>query len=161
MKEARKEPWSAPTRTTGSGNEPIRKSEPIETRRKKLTERVVDTEVETTVDDDTDDGGDEATVETGNTVRSQGLPVDIDQTVELTGTTGLGGLGVIGKTGSGVVERVDEEKGRGTSSTTRCNVTSKPLPVAVALLETEEGLEVVLCKAVRDAYQADRVMTTH
>ena len=81
-----------------------------------LTQGVVDTEVKTTVDDDTDDGGDEATVETGNTVRSQGLPVDIDQTVELTGTTGLGGLGVVGKTGTGVVEGVNEEEGSGTSS---------------------------------------------
>lgn len=33
---------------------------------------------------------------------------------------------------------------RGTGSTTRGNVTSEPLPVAVLLAEAEEGLEVVL-----------------
>ena len=80
------------------------------------TERVVDTEVETTVDDDTDDRGDEATVETGNTVRGEGLAVDVHETVELTLTTRLGVLGVVGKTGTGVVEGVDEEEGSGTGS---------------------------------------------
>jgi len=79
-------------------------------------ERVVHTEVQTTVDDDTSDGGHETTVETGNTVRSEGLLVDIDQTVELTLTGALGGLGVVGKTGTGVVEGVDEGEGSGTGS---------------------------------------------
>lgn len=79
-------------------------------------EGVVETEVETTVDDDTSDGRHETTVETGNTVRSEGLLVDIDQSVELTLTTLLCGLGVVGKTGTGVVEGVDEEEGSGTSS---------------------------------------------
>ena len=44
---------------------------------------IVDTEVETTVDEDTDAGDDETTVETADTVRGQGLLVDIDQTVVL------------------------------------------------------------------------------
>ena len=79
-------------------------------------ERVVETEVETTVDNDTNDRGDEATVETGNTVRGEGLTVDVDETVELTVTARLSVLGVVGKTGTGVVERVDEEEGGGTSS---------------------------------------------
>ncbi|KAH0357086.1 ADP,ATP carrier protein, partial [Aureobasidium melanogenum] len=79
-------------------------------------ERVVHTEVETTVDNDTSDGGHETTVETGNTVRGKGLLVDIDETVELALTRALGGLGVVGKTGTGVVEGVDEGKGSGTSS---------------------------------------------
>lgn len=78
-------------------------------------ERVVHTEVETTVNDDTSNGGTEATVETHDTVGSESLLVDVDQTVELTITTGLGVLCVVGKTGTGVVERVDEEKGSGTS----------------------------------------------
>lgn len=77
---------------------------------------VVQSEVETTVDDDTEDGGTETTVETGNTVGSDGLAVDVNETVELTVTTALGGLGVVGKTGTGVVEGVDEEEGSGTSS---------------------------------------------
>jgi hypothetical protein len=79
-------------------------------------ERVVHTEVQTTVDDDTSDGGHETTVETGNTVGSEGLLVDIDQAVELALTRALGGLGVVGKTGTGVVERVDEGEGSGTGS---------------------------------------------
>jgi len=108
-------------------------------------DRVVHSEVETTVDDDTNDGRDETTVETGDTIRSEGLPVDVDQTVELTGSTTLGGtLGVVGETGTGVVEGVDEEKGRSTGGTTRGDVTSEPLGVTLRLLETEQGLEVVL-----------------
>ncbi|KAI6751791.1 hypothetical protein HG531_006487 [Fusarium graminearum] len=61
-------------------------------------DRVVHSEVETTVDDDTSNGGHETTVETGNTVRGEGLLVDVDETVELTVTTGLGVLGIVGKT---------------------------------------------------------------
>lgn len=79
-------------------------------------ERVVHTEVETTVDDDTSDGRHETTVQTGNTVRGQGLAVDVDETVELTVTTLLGVLGIVGQTGTGVVERVHEEEGGGTGS---------------------------------------------
>jgi len=108
-------------------------------------DRVVHSEVETTVDNDTNDGRDETTVETGDTIRSEGLPVDVDQTVELTGSTTLAGsLGVVGETGTGVVEGVDEEEGRGTGGTTGSNVTSEPLGVTLGLLETEQGLEVVL-----------------
>ena len=110
------------------------------------TERIVDTEVETTVDDDTDNGGNKATVETSNTVRGKGLLVDIDETVELASTSALRRLGVVGETSTGVVEGVDEEKGRSTGSTTRGNVTSEPLPVALVLLEAKQRLEVVLCK---------------
>ena len=77
-------------------------------------ERVVHTEVETTVDDDTSNGGHETTVKTSNTVGGEGLLVDIDETVELTLTTLLGRLGVVGKTGTGVVEGVDEEEGSST-----------------------------------------------
>lgn len=79
-------------------------------------DRVVHTEVQTTVDNDTSDGGHETTVETGNTVGGEGLLVDVYKTVELALTTLLGGLGVVGKTGTGVVEGVDEEEGGGTGS---------------------------------------------
>ena len=81
-------------------------------------DRVVKTEVETTVDNDTNDGRDETSVKTGDTVRGKGLPVDVYETVELTGTTLGSGLVVVGKTGSGVVEGVDEKEGRGTGGTT-------------------------------------------
>ena len=78
-------------------------------------DRVVHTEVQTTVDDDTSDGGTETTVETGDTIRGKSLLVDIHQAVELTLTTGLGVLVVVGKTGTGVIEGVDEEEGSSTS----------------------------------------------
>ena len=143
-KEARKEPWRAPTRTTGSAKRVIR-NDSKKGNCIKLTERIVDTEVETTVDDDTNDGRDEATVETSDTIRSKSLLVDIDETVELTGSSTLCRLGVIGETSTSVVKRVDEEQRCGTSSTTRGDVAGEPLPVAVVLLEAEEGLEVILC----------------
>ena len=107
-------------------------------------EQLTETKVETTVDNDTDNGGNETTVETGNTVGSQSLPVDINQSVELTRTTLGSRLVVVGETGTGVVERVDEKQRRGTSSSTGSNVTSEPLGVGLRLLEVEHGLEVVL-----------------
>lgn len=78
-------------------------------------DRVVETEVETTVDNDTNNGRDEATVETGDTVSGEGLAVDVDQAVELALATLAGRLVVVGKTGTGVVERVDEEELGGVS----------------------------------------------
>ncbi|KAI6762852.1 hypothetical protein HG530_008832 [Fusarium avenaceum] len=107
-------------------------------------DRVVHTEVETTVDNNTSDGGHETTVKTGNTVRGEGLLVDVDETVELTVTTGLGVLGIVGKTGTGVVQRVDEQQRSGTSGTTGGQVTNHPHGVAIlVLLVTEELLELV------------------
>ena len=50
------------------------------------------------------------------TVGGEGLAVDVDKTVELTVTTLGSVLGVVTETGTGVVERVDEEKRSGTSS---------------------------------------------
>jgi hypothetical protein len=114
-----------------------------------LTERVVDTKVETTVDDDTNDGRDETTVETSNTIAREGLSVDVNQAVELTSSSALGRLGIVGKTGTGVVEGVDEEQRRCTGTATRREIASEPLPVALALLETEQCLEVILCSDVR------------
>jgi hypothetical protein len=113
------------------------------------TEGVVATEVETTVDDNADDGRHEATVETGNAVRGERLAVDVSETVELAGAAGLGRLVVVRKARTGEVERVDEEEGGSTSAGTGGNVAGEPLPVAVVLLEAEEGLEVVLYKGLR------------
>jgi len=105
---------------------------------------VVHSEVETTVNDDTSDGGHETTVETGNTVRGEGLAVDVDETVELTVTTRLGVLGIVGKTGTGVVKGVDEEERSGTGSTTGGKVTRHPEGVSVTvLLVAEQLLELV------------------
>jgi hypothetical protein len=77
---------------------------------------VVHTEVKTTVNHDTSNGRTETTVETADTISSKSLLVNINQAVELTLTTSLGVLVVVGKTGTGVIEGVDEEKGGGTSS---------------------------------------------
>jgi hypothetical protein len=76
---------------------------------------IVHSEVETTVNDNTSDGRHETTVQSTDTIGSKGLLVYIDQTVELTLTSGLGVLGIVGKTGTGVIEGVDEEEGGGTS----------------------------------------------
>jgi len=79
-------------------------------------DRVVHTEIKTTVNNDTSDGRTKTTVKTRDTIRGEGLLVDINQTVKLTSTTSLGVLVVVGKTGTGVIERVDEKEGSGTSS---------------------------------------------
>jgi hypothetical protein len=113
-------------------------------------ERIVHAEVQTTVDDYAKNGGTETTVETSDTVGGKGLLVDIYETVELTVTALLGVLRVVGKTGTGVIEGVDEEEGRGTGSlsllvghkncgfivtyTTGGQVTGHPLGVTVTLL---------------------------
>jgi hypothetical protein len=114
-------------------------------------DRVVHTEVQTTVDDDTSNGRTETTVETGDTISGEGLLVDINQTVELTLTTSLGVLVIVGKTCTGVIEGVDEEQGSSTGGlrklahavadaknkntyTTRGQVTSHPPSVSITLL---------------------------
>lgn len=79
-------------------------------------DRVVHAEVKTTVDNDTSDGGHETTVKTSNTIGSERLAVNIDQAVELTLTGALGGLGIVGKTGTGVIQRVDEQHRSSTGS---------------------------------------------
>ena len=79
-------------------------------------EGIVDTEVKTTVDEDTDAGDDESTVETTDTVRGNGLSVDVDKTVVL--TVAVFALGVVGQSGTGVVKGVDNSQGKGTSETT-------------------------------------------
>jgi len=119
--------------------------------------RVVHTKVQTTVDDYTKNRGCETTVETGNTIRGESLLIHIDQTVVLTGATSLGILVVVGQTGTGVVEGVDEQKGSSTSGlsrsasskiprigctyTTRRQVAHHPFCVSIAvLLVGEHGL---------------------
>ena len=101
--------------------------------------------LETTVDDDTDDRRDEATIETTNTVGSECLAVDVDEAVELAVTSALGGrLGVVSETGTGIIERVDEEERGGTGRASRGDVSAEPPPVAIVLLESEERLVVIL-----------------
>jgi hypothetical protein len=148
--------------TSTSGDSPAESERGQEVTLKRTNENngldgVVHAEVQTAVDDYTENGGHETTVETGNTVGSEGLLVDIDETVELAITTLLSVLGVVGKTGTGIIERVDEEEGSGTGSlssvsrissrpadntyTTGGQVTGHPLGVTITLLlESEHGL---------------------
>lgn len=107
--------------TGTSGDSPSEKEGSKEVTFKRTNEEdgldgIVHSEVETTVDDDTSNGRAETTVETGDTIRGESLLVDIHQAVELALTTGLGVLVVVGETGTGVIEGVDEEEGSGTSS---------------------------------------------
>lgn len=151
---------------TGTGGDGPAEQEGGEERALKRTDEengldgIVHSEVETTVDDNSENGGTETTVETGETVGGEGLAVDIHESVELALTGTLGGLGVVGKTGTGVVQGVDEEEGSGTSGlgyllawskraeifqrgtyTTGGKVTHHPLGVSITvLLEGEHGL---------------------
>jgi hypothetical protein len=104
---------------------------------------VVDAEVQTTVDDDTKDGGTETTVETGNTVGGKSLLVDVNQTVELALTTLLGALRVVGKTGTGVVEGVDEEKRSGTGSLKRRSASIFIVKISTILTPPEAKLPAI------------------
>jgi hypothetical protein len=122
-------------------------------------ERIVHTEVETSIDNDTSDGRTEPTVQSADTVGSKGLPVDIDQTVELTFTTYINvrivltrdfpstflcGFSIVGQSSTSVIQRVDEQKTASTGGTTRSQVTGEPLHISISLfLESEQLLEVI------------------
>merc|ERR1712109_11582 len=100
------------------------------------------TEVHATVDEDPDSRDGEASVDALDTVRLQGLDVDIDQTVELTLSTLA--LVVVGQPGPGKVKGVHEEKGKGSGETTRGNVGGKLDSGRGILGGGEEGLDGVL-----------------
>jgi hypothetical protein len=108
MKDAKNEPSRAPTRTTGSFTDVS--IELVRGMYRKRTQRIVDTEIETTVHDDSDNRGYEATVEAGKTVRGECLFIDINQAVKLASPSTLRRLGVIRKTGTGIVKGVDENE---------------------------------------------------
>merc|ERR550517_449424 len=94
------------------------------------------------VDEDTDSRDGEASVDALDTIRLQGLDIDIDQTVELTLSTLA--LVVVGQPGPGKVKGVHEEKGQGSSSTTRGNVGGKLDGRRSILGSGEQGLDGVL-----------------
>jgi hypothetical protein len=105
--------------TSTSGDEPTKKERSQEVTLERSNKHngldgVVHTKVQTTVNNDTSNRGTETTVKTSDTIRGKGLAVDVDETVELTFTALLCGLGIVGKTGTSVVERVDEEQRCGT-----------------------------------------------
>merc|ERR1719225_394435 len=105
-------------------------------------EGIEHTEVHATVDEDTDSRDGEASVDALDTVRLQGLDVDIDQTVELTLSTLA--LVVVGQPGPGKVKGVHEEQGQGSSSTTGGDVGGKLDGGRSVLGGGEEGLDGVL-----------------
>jgi hypothetical protein len=141
MKDAKKLFSRAPTRTTGSTVCEQHARNAVQS----PTKRIVDTEVETTVDNDTNNGGNETAIKTKQTVRSKRLFVDINQAIELTGSSTLGSLGVIRETGTSIIEGVHEKERGCTSGTSRCDVSGEPFPIAVILFEAEKRLEVILC----------------
>jgi hypothetical protein len=100
---------------------------------------------DTSVDNNTNARDHETTVQASNAITLNCLLVNVDQASELTfagALTLLGGFGVIGETGTGIVQRVDEEQGRGTSQTTRDHVSTEPFHVTVLVaLPWEHGLE--------------------
>ena len=100
-----KDPSRGPTRTTGLMESSSKSANTVETDTGTRTK----TEVKTSVDNDTNNGGNETSVKTSNTVGSEGLLVDIYQTVELSGSTLGSRLVVVGQSGSCVIKRVDKE----------------------------------------------------
>ena len=64
---------------------------------------VVHSEVQTTIDNYTKNRGTKTTVKTRYTIGGKSLLVDINQAVELTRTTTLGVLGIVGKTSTGII----------------------------------------------------------
>jgi len=90
-------------------------------------QRIVKSKVQTSVDEDADARDDETSVETSNTVGSQSLLVDIDQTVVLSFT--VFSFGIVSQSGSGKVQRVDNSQGQGTSKTTGGDVGGEFLPL--------------------------------
>jgi len=103
---------------------------------------IVETKVETTVDEDTNARNDEATVEAANAVSGQSLLVDVEEAVEL--ALAALALGVVGESGTRVVERVDEHEGERTGATTGGDVGGKLLGGGGVLWYFEGGLDRVL-----------------
>jgi len=77
---------------------------------KKRLQGIIETKVKASVDDNSNTRDDETAIKSGNTVSSQGLLVDVQKSVELSGTSFLGGFVIVGETSSGVIKRVHEQK---------------------------------------------------
>merc|ERR1719309_1761336 len=86
-------------------------------------ESVKHAKVHATVDEDTNSGNGKTSVQSLDTIRFEGLHIDINETIKLALTTFT--LGIIGKPGSGIVKRVHKQKRHSTSSTTASNVGGK------------------------------------
>mmetsp|Transcript_18020 Transcript_18020/g.25403 ORF Transcript_18020/g.25403 Transcript_18020/m.25403 type:complete len:352 (+) Transcript_18020:29-1084(+) len=77
-------------------------------------EGIEETEVDSTVRDDTNNRNSNTVVKTSNTRTGNGLLQTVNKTVELF----LSGSDIRGKTGTGIIERVNDHEGTGTGKTT-------------------------------------------
>lgn len=107
-------------------------------------EGIVETEVTTTVHNNTNARNNETTVESGNTIGSDGLLVNIHETGVLTRTSLLGRLDIVTKTSSGVIQRVNEGKGDGTGDTTGSDVLGELGDESIILALLEQSLDLIL-----------------
>lgn len=107
------------TRSSGDGPPESERGEEVTLKgsdKKNGLDGVVHAEVQTTVHDNSEHRRSEATIETGDTVRRERLLVHIHETIELTRATLGRGLGVVGETGTSVIQGIDEEQRSGTGS---------------------------------------------
>ena len=88
------------------------------------------------IDEDTDSRDGEASIESLDAVRLEGLGVDINETVEL--SLSALALGVIGQPGPGVVQGVDEQQGAGSGHSSAEDVHGE-LPGIAGVLGGGEG----------------------
>merc|ERR1719383_606177 len=126
-------------KSSSDGNSPSKEEGKSDIRgvsKKYWLQGVEETEVHATIDEDTDSRDGESSVQSLDTVRLQGLGVNVNETVELT-LSSLA-LGVIGQPGSGVVKGVDKHEGEGSSSSSGKNVGSE-LPGSAGVLGGGEG----------------------
>jgi len=105
-------------------------------------EGIVETKVETSVDEDTDARDDETSVETSNTIGSEGLLVDIDETVVL--SFAVFAFVVVSESSSGKIEGVDNSQRHRTSKTTGGDVGGKFLPLWGGFWGSKSGLDGIL-----------------
>merc|ERR1719309_307305 len=105
-------------------------------------ESVKHAKVHATIDKDTNSGDGETSVQALDTIRFEGLHIDINETIKLALTTFT--LGIIGKPGSGIVKRVHKQKRHSTSSTTASNVGGKFPGIAGVFWTSKNCLDGIL-----------------
>jgi len=103
---------------------------------------IVEAEVHSTVDENADARDDESSVEALDAVGLEGLGVYVDETLVL--TLAAFALGVVSETGTGVVERVDEEEREGSRASAGEDVRRELLDVRSVLWNVEHRLHLIL-----------------
>jgi hypothetical protein len=102
---------------------------------------IEESEVDSTVRDDSGNGNSNTIVKSTNTRRLDGLGKTVDKTVELL----LSGTDIGSKTGTGVIKRVDNQKGSGSGKTSRGHVDQEELSeFGVLVGRGESGLDGIL-----------------